>query len=668
MKYCLLKRLLALSCICLLGSSCSKDKLPTESIPEGDYVDRSLEFDKLSGWKFRVSLYAEKAAVEKAGGQMALLKKMDAQMKKASDFFSSSGLDNKLTFYITSFIQFSGASKPYMTDARVEQANTCDIRLVLNPGASSSDVSSGWMPAPYLSAGLDVADPFSEQGLIELVKVLAQSRGVYDYSLTRVDNSQNNSISGDCYIPEEGLMSLGKLEAGLSEYGKAVINASGASRIARRHYEFIPSNIKAQVFTCDGSIASDAKLKFYKVLPGSGKVEKKPAFSGGLTITGNFIFASNPFFNSENREDNVANYLVEVTGDSYRHFTWMPIHVIEYETIRDKNYNTFKINLPDFSTYIPDGDYINRIGEFNKLQGWKFRVRIYGEQNTVNNVGGQLSFMKKVDELLHECSDRFNYPGIDGQVHFFATEFRYFEGLSKTLRYDPSLNEDSFDLSIFIRDSHSEGDVSGGYLAQPYYNIGHDWSGSGGLWAGSGVDALVHEMGHSRGIPDLYAEEVEASKNPINGKAYESVNDMMNYPYGNRVWSEYSRMIINANGGNRHVVKEHHEFLPQSTKLTVIGPDGATAFGAKVEIYPVKAYSYGVEREPSYSFELDGDYYHFDRSPFLVIGSSSTADVYTNNLVKVSYSGRTSYFWWPLHEAELYGGTQGQDYKFVVRL
>ena len=57
---------------------------------------------------------------------------------------------------------------------------------------------------------------------------------------------------------------------------------------------------------------------------------------------------------------------------------------------------------------IPEGDYIDRAAEFEKLEGWKFRCKVYAESQTIKDEGSQEEFMKKVDKLLADG----NYVGM----------------------------------------------------------------------------------------------------------------------------------------------------------------------------------------------------------------------------------------------------------------
>jgi hypothetical protein len=64
--------------------------------------------------------------------------------------------------------------------------------------------------------------------------------------------------------------------------------------------------------------------------------------------------------------------------------------------------------------------------------------------------------------------------------------------------------------------------------------------------------AITHELGHFRGVIDLYADVVKAADNPVNGEAYNPPHCLMNdYCYTSdeeTSWSDYALKIINKTG------------------------------------------------------------------------------------------------------------------------
>ena len=666
--------------------SCAKPQENNDvSSIKGDYVeDRTEQFNALSGWKFRVKVYGEKQTVADHGGETEFMKKVDKLLSDASKLFCVEGINdaggNQMHFFMTDFAVFEGASGKYTKDADAEGETAYDLRLVLNEHALSSDDADGWYAAPYISVGLSHEDGvFSSKAVKLLAKHLATSRGAYDLSAVEVLKESGNKINSSTYKAPACIMNNPYETSSWSDYAKAVINASGAERLGKAHHELFPKGIKATVKNADGSVAKGATLKFYPVYPGSGEVTATPLHAGELTVTGNYIFQSNPFVvpGQSDMAKNIVNYLVEIYVDNVKLFTWMPIHevTLQYQESGAAASFVYVILMPDQSEgeVIPEGDYIDRAKAFAKLPGWKFRCKIMGEKQTVEDCGGRIPFMKKVDVLLAEASKYFQVPGIndegDNQVHFFMTDMVIFEGLSRTQMYDRSgASDNSYDLRIVFnahaKDDESDGDVSGGYLGTPYLCIGHDWPGDGGLWEGYGIDCLVHEMGHYRGMIDLYSSELPATNNPINGKGYEADYSIMNYHYGNKHWCEYSLALINASAGDK-VAVSNESTMPSKVELKVLDKNGAVANGAVVKCYPVYSYASKVESTPLYEGTIAGGKpFEMTSSPF---NKSKRVD---NYLVEVSYNGAKYYEWMPLYKAMTYVVNNGyaKTYPFTFQL
>jgi len=658
--------------------SCSK--LPENNdIPQpgGDeeIVEKTREevFADLPGWKFRCKVYAEKQTVESYGGEEEFMRKVDELLAGASKYFCTKGINdeggNQMHFFMTDFAVFEGASSKYTQDREAVNETDYDLRIVINEHALDSDAASGWYRSPHLSVGLTHEEGvFSAKAKKLLAKYLAISRGAYDIAQEQVLDGSENWINGAVYESPACMTNNSDAVAHISDFSKASINVSGNERIAQAYYELLPKGMKATVKKADGSTAKGATLKFYPVHAGSGKVTRTARFSGGLSVTGSYIFKDNPFFamGQNYPTKNIANYLVEVYVDGYRYYTWMPMHEVIRQYVASGATDSFvyQIQLPDLENTIPEGDYINRAKTFAQLPGWKFRCKIFGESSIVKRAGGRVGFMKKVDALLEEISGYYQIPEInpegDNQVHFFMTEMVVFEGASTTVMYDTSGGtDDTYDVRIVMKVNDETFDRDG-YLGSPYMSIIHTKDNYEGLWTGTGRDALVHELGHFRGAVDMYASELPASGNPITGEGYEAETCMMNSPYGINEWCEYSLLAINASGGGKFAIP-NNDTVPDGLKMTVVDKDGNAAGGAAVKFYPVYPYSSEVLTEPRHQGTLSAQgVFEISSEAFYKPG---TTDHIANYLVEVEYDGVKSYKWMPLYKAMEY--KMSHDYTEV---
>lgn len=320
--------------------------------------------------------------------------------------------------------------------------------------------------------------------------------------------------------------------------------------------------------------------------------------------------------------------------------------------------------------------YINRKAYFDSLPGWKFRCKVMVESRTVQLQGGALAFKAKMDEAIEKAGKRFQVPGInnDGgnKVYFYMTAMEQFSGNSSQYTTKQWVNDNSLDLMLVVNDNATATDDSWGWRRAPYLTLGHDYDG---LFGDAAVDALLHEFGHVRGMYDLYLGEVTASKNPINGKDYESVKCIMNYPYGGEtVWSEFSKIIINASAGNR-IAKPYWEFFPKVFSVNVKRKNNTAAVGAQLKFYPVIQTSTGNEVRATDVVQFRNTLgstgvYIFDPANPFAVNQEPSNNIY-NFLVEVIYTLNNveykEYSWMPMNDA-LISGSKGLSYELKIVL
>lgn len=344
---------------------------------------------------------------------------------------------------------------------------------------------------------------------------------------------------------------------------------------------------------------------------------------------------------------------------------------IRYRTLFAPNDQAIDILHSPYST----SKYLNRYAFFESLPGWKFRCKVMVEEKTIEDYGGMLSFKEKMDEAMVKASAKFQVPGLndegDNQTHFYAIEILPFSGRSSQYTTQRWLDDLSLDIMLVVNDNAASNDDSWGWRRTPYLTLGHDYAG---LFGSNAVDALLHEFGHTRGMYDLYLGEVTAARNSISGQPYESERCIMNYPYGETIWSEFSRFIINASGANR-VAAMYWNFFPDVFKVNVQYRDGVPASGARLNFYPVIQTSSGnMVRENDVvqyrtSLGESGNYIFNPPNPF-AINQVPSNNIY-NFLVEVTFTVSDTeykeYSWMPMNHA-LIAGSKGLPYELNITL
>lgn len=340
-------------------------------------------------------------------------------------------------------------------------------------------------------------------------------------------------------------------------------------------------------------------------------------------------------------------------------------------TIRHRTvYAPHKLIIDTLYTEYTSISYANRAAVFDSLPGWKFRVKVLAEAKTISDYGGMPAFKDKMDEAFSKASKKFQVPGLNdagnNEIHFYMTEIVPFEGTSGQFRYMRGIDDETLDLTVIVNDNAAPDDLSWGWLRDPYLTLGHDYTG---LFGSNAIDALIHEFGHARGMYDLYLGEVsKASNNPISGQTYSSKKCIMNRPYGESEWSEFTRFIINESADKKVAVK-YWNYFPDVFQVVVRQKDGTAAQGARINLYPVghgtssntvrenDVIMYRGTTDASGSYDFDGN------NPF-AIDQNPSRNVY-NFLVRIQYNGHTEYRWMPMDDA-LLAGSKGEPYILTV--
>src|SRR5690606_7059293 len=148
---------------------------------------------------------------------------------------------------------------------------------------------------------------------------------------------------------------------------------------------------------------------------------------------------------------------------------------------------------------------------------------------------------------------------------------------------------------------------------------------------------------------------------------YEAKRCIMNYPYGETVWSDISKLIINESAGGR-VAKGYWDYFPSTFKVTVRQSNGTLTPNAKVNFFPVFANSNAVRATDVIKYRGTTDAtgtYTFPDNPYAIDGNIRN-NVY-NYLVQVELNGQKQYRWMPLDEA-LLAGSKGEPFIMNITL
>lgn len=341
--------------------------------------------------------------------------------------------------------------------------------------------------------------------------------------------------------------------------------------------------------------------------------------------------------------------------------------VIKYQTI----YAPAGLLIDTLYTKLTTANYVNRKAVFDSFPGWKFRCQVKAEAQTIADFGGMLAFKEKMDEALFKASKKFQVAGLNDagnhEIHFYMTEIASFTGTSGQFRYLRGVDDPSMDLMIIVNAHAAKDDLSWGWLGTPYLTLGHDYAG---LFVPNAIDALAHELGHSRGMYDLYLEQVnKPGDNPVNGQTFKATDGIMNSPYGNNKWSDLTKFIINESADKKVAVK-YWNYFPATFQI-VVEKNDVPVQGAHIKLFPVGLGTAANKvRENDVvmyrgTTDASGVYGFNGNNPFAI--DQDPSRVVFNFLVQVEHDGKIEYGWMPLDVA-LLAGSQGKPYSLTIKM
>ena len=299
---------------------------------------------------------------------------------------------------------------------------------------------------------------------------------------------------------------------------------------------------------------------------------------------------------------------------------------------------------------------------------WKFSVVVAVERQTATFY--ENAYARPIAAIIQEqiatVNANFNSTDqFDGVFDFSVDSIYVIEGVVQNDLFKP---HPGFDYKLVV-DGFAASTSGGGWYGSNKL-IYHKWMWNeyGGPFAQYATDGLTHEFAHSRGATDIYAMKVDASKNPINGKAFDAINSIMNYPYNNITWDEHTVNLLNRTGpGDINGEEYITSAFPEKTVVRVKDSRGDPLPRAIVQTYPVEWFSYRVTTQPI-ERELTNDRgeYMYPTNPFGPATSTSPWAIrYPNFLVRVTYYS-DYYQWLPLYEVQNSFFKYGPDSTFYL--
>jgi hypothetical protein len=303
---------------------------------------------------------------------------------------------------------------------------------------------------------------------------------------------------------------------------------------------------------------------------------------------------------------------------------------------------------------------------------YRFTVKIGIDCESVDSLGGLDKVRANITDMFTKVNKAFNYTRQFDAVYDFVVDwdaFYVFEGISKDEVFKPHPDHDYLVIMDGFKNDPKE--TGGGWYGADIQTIYHARTHTDHFnspFEKNAIDGIIHEFGHARGMPDIYAMQVYPDKNPIAPIACYGERCIMNYPYGETLWSDYAVNMLNLSKDKRVEIDELVAAMcPEKINITVLDPADAPVKDAKVILYPVPWYSYSVSDKAL--AEKTTDAAGLCVLPGDVYGKSDGFGLSCPNIfVKAEYNGLTAYGWLPLYNVQNAAFYGNESYDLTLRL
>ena len=303
----------------------------------------------------------------------------------------------------------------------------------------------------------------------------------------------------------------------------------------------------------------------------------------------------------------------------------------------------------------------------------RFSVKVGIDAESVDSLGGEQRVRGLVEDMFRKINRAFNHPRRFKAVYDFAVDwdaFYIYKGISSEEVHKPHPDHDYLVVIDGYKSDPKEtgGGWYGADIQTVYHARTHNDRFNNPFDRGA-IDGIIHEFGHARGVPDIYAMGVDAGKNPVAPVGCDKIRCIMDYPYGETWWSDYAVALIDAAGGKRveidNLVKAYR---PKFIDIRLADREGRPVEGATLSVYPVGWYSSSVTATPVLEgipcpggrVRLNGDVY----------GDSEDYGLkYPNLFVKAVKGEMKAYAWLPLYETEMatFAGKEAYELTMILR-
>lgn len=316
----------------------------------------------------------------------------------------------------------------------------------------------------------------------------------------------------------------------------------------------------------------------------------------------------------------------------------------------------------------------------------EFRVLVYVDKASVDDQlgGSERIVTSRMHELFRKVTSYWNESSkgkLDKKYRFTLAGMEVYEGSSQSasLRkaiYNDPIDFGKYDVSILFDCKQDNGETGGGGAA---HGGGSDNRSVITVIAGPNekkdifndntYHTLTHELGHYRGVTDLYQYIIAAKDNPISNQKFDPPVCIMNDASAG-VWSDYAANCINRAGSSKQLGKDFTDFFgsmypkrieviatvdgqPKSALDVKLYGSRAGAAGRNRDIYPQVFVSGQTNSDGKYILNNTKEYFIPNRDQFKNLPQDLPYGRWFGFLVEVAYGSTKKYVWLPEYEVQM---------------
>ena len=245
----------------------------------------------------------------------------------------------------------------------------------------------------------------------------------------------------------------------------------------------------------------------------------------------------------------------------------------------------------------------------------EFRVLVYVDEASVKgHLGGSDRVVRaQMDKLFRNVTNFWNKGSnkLKYKYCYTVADLVVYQGSSRDAVFQKKVYNDpidfgKYDVTVLFDCLQDNGETykggaghSGGSDKRSVVEVRADPGKGKEIFTDDTYKTLAHELGHYRGVTDMYQYLIDAKDNPVSHQSFDVPPCIMKWT-SDGVWSEYAVNCMNLSAGAKQIGKVFPDFFdslyPKKIEINVT-VSGKSEKGVVVKIYGSRAGATGRNRD-----------------------------------------------------------------------